>query len=68
MKLGLIVKQGTEEEVREEFEVLKNKARAGYKDKVEIKENDFVIRTTDLRVTFSFDTCLSECAIYQIFE
>lgn len=68
MKLGLIVKEGTEQEVREEFEVLKSKAIAGYKEKVEIKENDFVIRTTDLRVTFSFDTCLSQFAIYQIFE
>lgn len=66
MKMGMIISKGTEKEVRQEYNTLIEKAIKGFADAVEVKENEFVINSIDMKITFIFDTCLSEYGIYQI--
>lgn len=57
MKLGIIIHQGTEKEVREECNNLLTKAIAGYGDMIYEYEEDllptFHIRDANMKVTFS---------------
>ena len=73
MKLGMIIKQGTEKEVRQEFNTLLEKAKVGYGDMVYEFEDDilgtFKIQDKDIKVTFSMSKYFRDTyAIYQIFE
>ncbi|MSU01376.1 hypothetical protein [Tissierella pigra] len=73
MKLGMIIKQGTEKEVRKEYDELLQKAKDGYADLVYEFEDDelgtFQIKDENMKITFSLSKSLGdEYAIYQIFE
>ena len=61
--------QGTEKEVREEYEKLLEKAKNGYGDMVYVFEDvmgTFEIQDTNMRITFSMSQYFREYAIYQI--
>lgn len=69
----MIVLEGNEKEVREEYCKLLEKAKAGYKDMVYEFKYDllgtFKIQDENLRVTFSVSKYFKDTyAIYQIFE
>ncbi|MEY8415648.1 hypothetical protein AAK964_05055 [Tissierella praeacuta] len=69
MKMGMIIIQGSEKEVRQEFNTLIEKARIGFADAVTIQsEKSFKIQTTDIKITFMLDELFKEYAIYQIIE
>lgn len=70
MKLGIIIKQGTEKEVSVEFNKLLEKAKAGYGELVCVLNNKtFKIETEGVKVTFIVDALFKDdYAVYQIFE
>lgn len=70
MKLGLIIKQGSEKEVREEYCNLLEKAKEGFNDLVCVySNNSFKIKTNELEIIFTVDRYFrNEYAIYQIFN
>lgn len=69
MKLGMIINQGTEKEVRKEFNNLLEKARKGYQGLVSVTDDSsFKIKTEGLEIIFEVDEYFKEYAIYQIFN
>lgn len=69
MKIGLIIAQGSEKEIRKEFEKIKEKAKEEYPDYFDDRDNAFDIETKGLRVSFYVDELhKNEYAIYQFWH
>ncbi|MCK9444602.1 MAG: hypothetical protein M0Q14_08755 [Tissierellaceae bacterium] len=66
MKMGMIIAKGTELEMKKEFDVLKKKAREGFKEEIREGLNEFQIIKTDIKISFKYDKLFSEFAIFQI--
>ena len=73
MKMGIIINQGLEKDMRKEYDELLKKAVDGFGiDGIEIQhdiDGTFIIRKQDIKISFSLSKYLGdEYAIYQIFE
>lgn len=71
MKMGLIVAEGSELDMRKEYDILLEKAKDGFGEIEIINDIDdtFIIRKQDIKISFSLSKYFgNKYAIYQIFE